>query len=96
MSFICYFIYYIFKVTSIKKITNNKNIYYFIKQKLITYLDDPYLSTFIIGDKSKITKEVTTSYQKNGISHLFAISGMHITLLSSIILKILSHWRFFH
>ena len=82
-------IYYIFKVTSIKKITNNKNIYYFIKQKLITYLDDPYLSTFIIGDKSKISKEVTTSYQKNGISHLFAISGMHITLLSSIILKIL-------
>ena len=82
-------IHYIFKVISIEKVDNNKNIYYFIKQKLITYLDNPYLSTFIIGDKSKISKEITTSYQKNGISHLFAISGMHITLLSSIILKIL-------
>ena len=79
-------IHYIFKVISIEKVANNKNIYYFIKQKLITYLDNPYLSTFIIGDKSKISKEITTSYQKNGISHLFAISGMHITLLSSIIL----------
>ena len=30
-----------------------------------------------------------SSYQENGISHLFAISGMHITLLSSIFTKFL-------
>lgn len=83
-------IYYIFKATDIKIVSKNKNIYYFIKKKMISMLNNnPYLHTFIIGDKSKLEKTITNSYQKNGISHLFAISGMHITLLSSLILKIL-------
>lgn len=83
-------IYYIMKAESIKIISKNKKIFYFIKQKIINRLNNnSYLYTFIIGDKSKLPKEVTTSYQKNGISHLFAISGMHITLLSSMLLKIL-------
>ncbi len=83
-------IYYEVFVEDIKLISNNKNIYYKIKQLIIDLLDNnPYLHTFIIGDKTKISKEVLTSYQENGISHLFAISGMHITLLSGLILKLL-------
>ena len=77
-------------VNKIKIISKNKNIYYKFKNLLITYLNNnPYLYVFIIGDKSKIKKEVLTSYQANGISHLFAISGMHITLLATILLKLL-------
>ena len=77
-------------ITNIKVITKNKNILYKLKELIIKLLDNnPYLYTFIIGDKSKIKKEVLNSYQNNGISHLFAISGMHISLLSSIILKLL-------
>lgn len=83
-------IFYIFKATNLKIISKNKNPYYYIKQKIINRLNNnPYLHTFIIGDKTNLDKSVTKSYQKNGISHLFAISGMHITLLSSIILTIL-------
>lgn len=83
-------IFYIMTSTTLTRISKNRSIYYFIKQKIILHLNnDPYLYTFIIGDKTKLEKEITTSYQKNGISHLFAISGMHITLLSSIFLKIL-------
>ena len=81
--------FYIVNATNISKISTSKNIYYKIKQLLLKHTSqNPYLKAFILGDKSDVTKEVTTSYQENGISHLFAISGMHITLLSSIFLKI--------
>ena len=83
-------IFYQVKINKIIKLKSNKNIYYSIKKILIKRLNkNKYLYTFILGDKSYIDKEVTRSYQTNGISHLFAISGMHITLLSSIIEKIL-------
>ena len=83
-------IYYIVNADSIEKVSSTKNLYYKIKQVILKNISsNAYLKAFILGDKSSISKEVITSYQENGISHLFAISGMHITLLSSIILKIL-------
>ncbi len=84
-------IYYLMKIRSIKRIKKNRNIYYEIKKLIRNRLNNnPYLYTFILGDKSLITDEVKSSYQENGISHLMAISGMHITLFSLLILKILS------
>ena len=84
-------IYYQMKIKSIKKIKNNKNIYYEFKKIIRNRLNNnPYLYTFILGDKSLMNGEVKSSYQENGVSHLFAISGMHITLFSLIILKILT------
>ena len=83
-------IYYQITINKIIKIKSNNNLYYFIKRLIIKRLNNnPYLYTFVLGDKSYLDKEVTTSYQENGISHLFAISGMHITLLSEIIDKVL-------
>ena len=77
-------------VSNYKKTKSTRNILYIIKQKIISHLDNhPYLNAFILGDKSYIKTSVLKSYQENAISHLFAISGMHISLLSSIILKIL-------
>ena len=81
--------FYIVTAENITKISSSKNIYYKIKQLVLKYTSkNPYLKAFILGDKSAVEKEVTTSYQENGISHLFAISGMHISLLSAIFLKI--------
>lgn len=83
-------IFYTMNITSYKKISSTQNILYLIKQKILDNLQsDPYLYTFILGDKSYLSTDVLNSYQENGISHLFAISGMHISLLSSIIIKIL-------
>ena len=79
-------IHYNVDLNYIKIIKKNKNILYSIKkyvQKRIAY--NPYLSTFILGDKSFVSNDVKTSYQENGISHLFAISGMHITLFINFI-----------
>lgn len=88
-------IFYIVKANKIIKLSNNKNIYYFIKNIIIKHIDnDPYLNTFLIGDKEYIDNKVIRSYQENGISHLFAISGMHITLLVGLISKILKRLSF--
>ena len=83
-------IYYIVNTKKIKIVKNNSNIYYYLKQLIINHLgNNPYLNTFLVGDKSLINRESIRSYQENGISHLFAISGMHIALLSTIITKVL-------
>ena len=87
-------IYFIVKSNYIKKINANKNPYFYIKNLIIKHLDkNPYLNTFIIGDKSYINRNVIRSYQENGISHLFALSGMHITLLVSLISKFLKNFN---
>ena len=80
-------------ISKYKLISKNKSIYYFIKSKIISTFNNRYLYTFILGDKSYLDKNVVRSYQENGISHLFAISGMHISLLVLIITKILKLFR---
>ncbi len=80
---------YIFKAEDIEVIKKNKSIIYIIKNAITKYIatfkSKEYLNTFILGEND-IEEEVKESYQLNGVSHLFAISGMHITLFSSILL----------
>ena len=85
-------IYYTFTIEEIK-ISYNKNFLYTIKNNLIkriNNLNSPYLYAFILGDTSFIETNIKSTYQTNGISHLLAISGMHITLLFSTIYKLLN------
>ena len=84
-------IYHLINIDNIIVISKNKNIYYKVKEFVYKRLNhNKYLYTFIVGDKFYLSQEIKNTYQENGISHLFAISGMHITLLSNIILKLLS------
>lgn len=84
-------IYHQLKINSYKKISNNKNIFYFIKQKILSHFNNnPYLNILLIGDNSYVPKEISKSYQNNGLSHLFSVSGMHVTLIASIISKLLT------
>ncbi len=86
-------IYYSMKVNSYKILKKNYNIFYLLKERLIKrFSNNPYLYTFILGDKSYLNDKVKRSYQENGISHLFAISGMHITLLVQLIDKLLGRF----
>ena len=83
-------IYYLLNATSITKIRNNNKIFYLVKQKITDRINSvtntsSYLKTFILADKSDLDKEVLNSYQTNGISHLFCVSGMHISLFAAII-----------
>ena len=86
-------IYFKVQATSIIKLKNNKNIFYEIKKIIIKRIPNRYLYTFILGDKKYLDKDVIRSYQENGISHLFAISGMHITLLTEMLSKLLKKMK---
>ena len=85
---------YIGNIYNYKLIRKNKNIYYNFKQIIKDYIGkNPYLNTFILGDKKYLSKQIIKSYQDNGISHLFAISGMHISIFSTSILALLKKIR---
>ena len=90
-------IYYILTVNEIIKITPTTNIMYKIKNTIkrrIDIMDETgYLNTFILGNKNEIDETTYNSYKTNGIIHIFSISGMHISILSSIILSILNKIR---
>ena len=85
-------IYCIFNIKKITKIKENKNIIYILKNivyKRLNKINNSYLNTLIIGDNI-LDKDVYDTYKVNGITHLFAISGMHIALLSGILLYLLN------
>ena len=87
-------IFYICKVEKLKIINESESNLYKIKNKIIKRIKSfdsisEYLLTFIIGDKSLLNEDVFNTYRKNGVTHLFAISGMHIGLFSVTIMLIL-------
>lgn len=83
-------IFYTCTVSNIKIIDKPKNIFYRIKNFIISRINSfetrDYLSTMIVGDKSLLDEETLDDYQNNGVIHLFAISGMHIGLFSTTLL----------
>lgn len=80
---------YIFKAKTIKLVKENTILKYKIKNNLIQYIEKyktkNYLKTFILGDNKEIEENIIKSYQTNGISHLFAVSGMHLSLFALIL-----------
>ena len=51
------------------------------------------ISGIILGEKSLIDEETKSLYQEAGISHILAISGLHVTILGMCLYKILSKLR---
>ncbi|WP_367568331.1 ComEC/Rec2 family competence protein [Lacrimispora sp.] len=51
--------------------------------------DGGILTAAVLGDKSGLPKEIESLYQKSGIAHLLAISGMHMSFLGLSFYKIL-------
>ena len=83
-------IYNVIEITDISKINDNENIFYLIKNKLLDRgerLDKsfPYISSLVFGNNNYLDEDVLVSYRENGISHLFAISGLHISVFIMII-----------
>ena len=87
-------IYYSMRTRDVELLEKNKNLFYKIKTSLIERISklkkQEYLKTFILGDSRDISDKTLESYRINGISHLFSVSGMHITLLSTLILFMLN------
>lgn len=56
------------------------------------HLDDKeagIIKAMVLGEKSGMDKEVKELYQQNGIGHLIAISGLHLTLVAGGFYKVL-------
>ncbi len=85
-------IYYKLDIDTIEVIDNDVGLINSLKNiliKRINAIDNTgYMNAFILGNKDDIDKDVYTSFQKIGITHLFALSGMHVGLLSGIILRL--------
>ena len=86
-------IYRLFVVNTYK-LSNDISFVYKIKNYVLKRINanneiSAYFKTFILGDKREISIEEYSNYQSNGISHLFAISGMHIGLFSTMLLFVL-------
>ena len=91
-------VYNVIVITDIKLIQKNKNIFYSVKNSLLSrtnklYKSYPYIRSLLFGNNSYIEQSVMNSYRENGISHLFAISGLHIGLFMFLLLKILDRFK---
>ncbi len=87
-------IHYILNINQFDTLRDNDNFLYEIKNKIIERIDKiklsaPYLHTLILGNNNYLDINIKNTYQNIGISHLFSISGMHISIFSSILLWIL-------
>ena len=84
---------YILNIDSFKIINKNKNIFYKLKNYIINRIsninNNEYLYAFILGKSNYIDNEVYNNYKINGITHLFALSGLHVSMFSSILLLLL-------
>lgn len=91
-------IYNYINISEIELVCENRNVFYKLKNMAFERSKKlsksySYVNGLILGDNSSIEKEVKTSYQENGISHLFAISGLHVSIFILIINSFLK--RFF-
>ena len=83
---------YTFTATKIETIKSNIPLIYKIKNLLNNHIQDyqskTYLNALILGNDNEIKENIQKSYQKNGITHLLAISGAQITLFVTVLLYI--------
>ena len=85
---------YIFTIKEIEVVDYNMSLLYVVKNSILDRINSiskskHYLYAFILGDSSKINKNILNSYRDLGISHLFALSGMHVSVLTGIIIYFL-------
>ncbi len=77
-------IFYIMILDKIE-IKRKPNFLYSIKNlvasRILKFTESPYLKAFFLGDSKDLNQE---ELRKNGISHLFAISGMHLAFFLSL------------
>lgn len=81
------------KITLKQKTKNKIRISSKIKEKFKQNFEEKtvnYFITIILGDKSELDKQIKENFQSGGISHLLAISGMHINCIILIITYIVN------
>lgn len=52
-----------------------------VYEKTFDEQESGMMKAMILGQKGSLDKEMKELYQRNGIAHLLAISGLHISLV---------------
>ncbi len=60
-----------------------------IYDKLLPEDDSAVMKAMILGDKGDLSSEIKDLYRANGISHILAISGLHISILGMSLYRLL-------
>lgn len=77
--------------------TSDKPIYYYalqarkgISEKISEFLPEKeasFITAFLTGDKTSVPEEMRSDLSRAGISHIIAVSGFHISLLSGLVMQ---------
>ncbi|HIS18440.1 MAG TPA: ComEC/Rec2 family competence protein, partial [Candidatus Coprovivens excrementavium] len=90
-------IYYQLKIESIEVIKDSSNVIDIIKNWILKRIDKidntGYMRAFVLGDNSLIDDKIYEIYQEIGVTHLFALSGSQVVLLSLVILRFLKIFK---
>ena len=65
-----------------------------IDERLKKLGNHPYLRAFVIGDKTLIDENQYDTIMKNGVGHLFALSGMHLSFVYLFLNKLMGKVKF--
>lgn len=91
-------IYYTLKINKLELIDDKVRLIYrvknFVNKRIMKIDSTGYMKAFILGDKGLINEDNYHKFQKIGVTHLFALSGMHIGLLSGIFLKLFKKFKY--
>ena len=92
-------IYYLLTIKEIVSVNSSPNL--FFKLQNFTYertmrIDDKGYLTMLIYGKKLIEKDTYSSLQELGVIHLFAISGLHISIFTLILEKLLARLKINH
>ena len=95
-------IYLSFEVSNLK-VLKDGSIFYKIKRGFINRINKisdkdlqikNYLNLFILGNNDYLDTDLYDIYKTNGIWHLFALSGLHYSIIILFFEKILSRFKF--
>lgn len=57
--------------------------------KVFAEPDAGILVAMMVGDRGMIPRDITTSFQQSGITHILSISGFHVSLIAGVLMLVL-------